>query len=491
MSQLVARSRAKNEAGAPATPPAPAKPTETPPAPVTGAPATPPTPPPEPAKLTDLLSKSLRFGTRGAPKPDPAAPVTPAVPATPATPAPDFAPPTAPVTQPVPAKKKAVKRAAPAVDPAAIASAAATAATEAAVRAMTRVAPPAPTPTDDLTDGDRRDYEIAEHLAKIDPRFKDAPKVILDQVRQADDYAQNWSTANPGKVFNPEDEEHDNFFAQMQRPWTDSEFRRAEVKLEARKEIEEMSRASDQRLSVVEEDSARRELAPAVDQHFSNAALQTAKMVGDDIHQALSTGGWDALHKKDPVMAKVLGTALQQMHPFVEAAIQIDDPRQRIRIDPNNPAHQQWNKVVQVGEAELVGQTNEQGQKFARRADWVRMTPAQQAGHWYLTADMMIQGAMEYAADEVKKISAEQTEYLKSLGYVRQEPAAAPVAGAANGTPATPTPAPAPTIGVPAGGNKPVSPTVGSGAKIDDTGGAPKTGDAALMQQISGILFRR
>jgi hypothetical protein len=36
-----------------------------------------------------------------------------------------------------------------------------------------------------------------------------------------------------------------------------------------------------------------------------------------------------------------------------------------------------------------------------------------------------------------------------------------------------------------------VSPTVGSGAKIDDKAGAPLTGDAALMQQISGILFKR
>jgi hypothetical protein len=143
--------------------------------------------------------------------------------------------------------------------------------------------------------------------------------------------------------------------------------------------------------------------------------------------------------------------------------------------------------VVSTGEARLVGQQSDDGRMFARRADYVRMNPSQQAAHWYLTTDMIIKGALEYAADQVKIVSQKQKERLKSLGFVRQEPAAAPAGGsvAPQGAANTHAPPPAPAA------DKPVSPTVGSGAKIDDTGGAAKSGEAALMQQISGILFRK
>lgn len=487
MSRLVSQSRNKNEAGATATPPAPPKAPETPP------PAAPPAPtppaPPEPPRLTDLLQKSLRFGSKGAPKtetPDPAA--------APATPPPPAAPPAAPTTTPPepPPKPKKPRKVAPApIDPAAIVTAATTAATEAAVRAVASTTPPAAKPQDNLTEEDRHDYEVAEFMAKSDPRYRDAPKIILEQVRTAEEYASRWEAANPGKAFDPKDDEHNEFYERQQRPWSDREFRKAEAKMENAEDNEARDAETNKRMAALEADNARLELGPRIEQSFGEATAEMAKLVGGEIHKTLTTGGWDALHQQDPVTAQVLAGALNEIHPFVEAAIQIDDPRQRIRLERNNPVHQQWASVVNTGEARLVGVQSEDGRMFAKRADYVRMKPEQAALHWYLTTEMIIQGAVEYAAEQVKTLSEKHKKRLESLGYVRQTAPPAVPSGGGNGTPATPPPPNPPPMGVPTGGEKPVSPTVGSGAKIDDTGGAPRSGETALIKEITNILFRR
>lgn len=484
MTQVVNRSRARHAEDAkkgaddtPATPPTTPKTPETPP------PGAPGTPPAAPAKLTDLLGNALRFGSKGAPKP----PETPA--GTPPAPAP--APVTPPVepAAPAPAPRKVAKsKKAPVIDHGAIAREAATAATEAAMRTMAAAAPPAaPSAIDNLSADDKRDYEVALHLAKIDPRFPDAPKVILEQVQRAEDYAARWEAANPGKAFNPQDEEHNEFYSAMGRPWSDADFDDARVDMRAEKKLEKHRIETDARISDGASDLARVQLAPVVEQQFGNATVALAKLVGDDVHQAITTGGWDGLHAKDPVLAQVLGETLNRLHPFIEAAIEIDDSGNRIRINPQNPAHAQWNQVVTQGEQTLVGRVLDDGRVFARRADYALMSPAKQAQHWFLTRDMIIQGALDYAGKQVKTVTEEQKNRLAAMGFVRKD--GAPAAPAAPSP--TPSPTPAPTPAPAPAPDKPTSPTVGSGAKIDDAAGAAKTKEGALMQQISGILFKK
>jgi hypothetical protein len=495
MTQVVNRSRDKHAADAkkgagdtPTTPPEPTKPAQTP---SSGASPTPPAAPEgkktDPPKLTDLLGNALRFGSKGAPKPPETTPATPPV----APPDPTQAA-AAPKAEPAPppAPKKAPKggKKAPVVDAGAIAREAATAATEAALRTVHAQAPAvAPSALDNLTADDKRDYEVALHLAKIDPRYPDAPKVILEQVQRAEDYAARWEAANPGKAFDPQDEEHNEFYAALQRPWSDADFDDARVDMRAEKKLEKFRAEQNENMSKAQGDVARVELAPVVEEHFAVATMALAKLAGDDVHAAITSGGWDGLHKHDPVLAQVLGATLQQLHPFIEAAVQIDDPRARIRLDPKNPAHQQWNEVVRTGENSLIGSTLEDGRVFARRADYAKMTPAQQSQHWFLTRDMIIQGALDYAGNQVKAVTEEQKKRLEAMGFVRQgASAAAPAA-----PPATPTTPATPPTPPPPAPEKPTSPTVGTGAKIDDTAGGAKTKEGALMQQISGILFKK
>lgn len=487
MSRLVAKSKEKlDKVMSRGTEPA----AEPPAAPQTP-PATPPPPAPpasaeQPQKLTKLFGKALRFTDKPAPgaqTPPAAQPPAPTAPAAPAEP--PAAP--APAAQPETKTKKGAKKVQPGpIDAVALAREAATAATQAALATVQKPNEPAD-PTAEMTTQDKRDYETALHLAKIDPRYKDAPRIILEHVRMAEDYASNWERANPGKVFDAVDEEHNEFYAKLARPWTPEEFidARADMLAEAKLEARDRKRNEETKVELdsVKEGQGRVELAPVVDQHFANVAMALAQQVDPALHAAISTKGFEGLSEVDPVTAEVMGVTLQQMHPFIEAAIQLDDPHGRFKLNLKKPAHQQWNQVVMQGENNLVGMQLEDGRIFAKRADYAKMSQAEQAQHWFLTTEMIIEGAVEYAAGQVKTVSAQHKERLEKMGFTRGTPKTPP----ASVTPATPPPAAPPAAPPAPAADKPVSPTVGSGAKIDQPGGNAATTEGKIIQFFSKV----
>lgn len=480
MAKLISKRSAKP----PKTDDAPPKPAEKPPKPEeNGAPpaAVPPTAG-EPT-LTDLIGKALRFTPKAAAKPAETPPAAPG-----ATPKPDE-PPAAPPPAAVPDKKAAASRRKPpqpAIDQTAIATAAATAATEAVLTATAKKVPETPSVLETLREDDRREYAIAEHLAKTNPKYKDAPQIVLEHVNRSEEYASKWEADHPGESFDPNDEEHDKFFATLHCPWSDSEFRNAEIDFVAEAKAKKIIGEQESRFEDLAQDNARLELSPAVDRTVSQAGGTLAKLVDDEAHKALASGGYDAMHALDPVIAEVVAESLSRLEPFIKAAIEIDDPRGRIKINGKDPAHEQWSRVVTVGEAKCAGTLDEHGRPFAKRSDYVRMSEEQRRAHWFLSSEMIIQGALEYAAEEAKKIIAVQKKRLQELGYERKTGSAKPAsAPAATNTPAPPTP-----VGVPTAVPKPVSPSAGSGPKIDASGDPPRTGGAALLDEMSKILFR-
>lgn len=470
-SKVVARSKAKHEKG-PKTP-------DTPPS---DTPQTPPKPADSPApKLNSLIGKALKMRPDEASKPaDP--PATP--PADPPAGTPPADPPAEPSpTDPPAGKKGGKKKITPEIDPVTIAREAATAATKAALSTLPKPEPkPEEDPLANFTDDDRHDYEVAKHLATIDPRFKDAPQILVNNLKRAEEYANRWEAANPGKEFDPADSEHDEFFSGISTPWTTAQFQKAAIDLAAEKKLEKHERRNDERIREIEATTARSELKPVVEQRFETTTMAIAKSLGDDVAKAIETSGFSGLDDHDPILGQVLGATLQQLHPFIEAAVHIDDPR--IGLNPKDPMHQQWSLVVQQGEAAAVGVRDESGRMFARRADYRNMSPEERAKHWYLTTDHIIQGALEYAADQVQKVTEAQKKQLEKLGFKREKKAP-------SGTQATPPPSAASATPPASTATKPVSPSAGGGAKIDAAAEAPKSPEGKLMQQISGILFRR
>lgn len=399
-----------------------------------------------------------------------------------------------------PAETKTIvskKKSAPApIDQAKVTADAATAAATAVVAAMRsdkKADEPAPVSVEDsMNEVDRREYTVAKFLGENNPKYKGAEKVILEHIKKTEEYATRWENANPGKIFDANHEDHNDFYEALKKPWSDEEFRDAEIdyKVEKRLGAREKQSSDEQRteLTRLTEDTTRIELNPTIDRTFADAAGELSKAMGDEVHNLIMKEGFEKLQESDPVTASVLTNVLGPLRPVIETIIQLDDPRQRIKFDASNPEHMRWRDIVLKGEKLCAGREDENGRMFATRAAYEKMRPADRQNHWYLTKEHIIAGVVDFAtktaAETVKIQKAEIAKAAEAMGYVKKDAAQSKtqVSKAKDQEKQTES-APAST--------KPQSPSVGSGAKIDETGIQHKTRKGETINFFAKELFRR
>jgi len=378
------------------------------------------------------------------------------------------------------------------------AAAAASAAVTAAMPKVSTQQTKSESPEDSLQDDYKRDYEIAKHLATIDARYKDAPQKILAEHARVEDYARRWEQANPGKVFDPAGEDHNEFYASIERPWSDDEFVDARADMIAERKAAQKVSKLEEKQKAIEEREAKRELSGAAAQTVNTVAMLLAKNVDETAHELIvkDPQGFAKLQDNDPITADALVEALNALAPRIETAVLVDDPQQRISFDhKNNRDHKEWLDYLYDKEAQYAGQADDRGRIFASRNEFVKLPPAQQARRWYLTADHLISEMVADKVIEVKdRIQKERERGKKvaaALGYVPKESKNGETTKEAQKSDVTKTTETKKEETTTTTDTKPVSPSVGSGAKIDTQGEGKKTPFDDLWGKTGKILFGR
>lgn len=450
-----------------------------------------PEPPSDPKKLSGLIGKALGF-RQDKPAEEPKEPEKPKEPEDKAVKEPEK-----PDQEPKKTIVKPKKAAAPTVPPvqapdlAKVAASAATAAVKAVLPEMKGQTQLQSRPEDVLTAGDLHEYEVAGFLAKTNPKYKDAQKIILDQAKKADAYATSWEASNNGKVFDPDDDEHDEFYAALKKPWSETEFHSAEMEMVAERATRKINEQYDRKIAELETENARSGLAGVVQQTITVAAGLLAKKVGPEIHEKIVKNTFEKFSEEDPLTAEALANAVGQLQPLIETAIQLDDPKARIKFNPDNEIHREWNRLMLEKEAQFAGAENDDGKKFATRADFSKMSAAERSKHWYLTTEHLIESLIDDTSETVKSTVEKEKERQKkialSLGFVPKEDLTKSKDksdASKNGkgskeddSKEIPT--------------KPASPASGGGAKVDDKSAGNPAGTHRLLETTAGILFRR
>ena len=353
---------------------------------------------------------------------------------------------------------------------------------------------PGPDPARDLRPDDAYEYEVAKFMAESDPRFKGADKSFLDSVRQSEKYAARWETQNPGKTFNPEDEEHEEFFSSVQRPYQPHELEQAKMEMVAQRVAEKRFSKREAELQKtidnLKKDSVQKDLAPKITGIMRSAAGVIAKAVDEEAFKTLSTGGFGKLKEEDPIMADVITAAINELSPTIEALVQLDDPKSPIEYDENNPTHVEIFKFLAEKEQEYEGSVID-GRTCVTREDYRNMTPSQRSRSFFLTTDNLIAELVAIGAERVgKQVEAGKAHLEKlaaRLGYVKQPSSngageSAQVTSKPNTLPSDP---PKPAV------EKPVSPAAVSGAKVGDKATTPKGGYEETFDKAVNILFGR
>ena len=375
---------------------------------------------------------------------------------------------------------------------------AAAAAAEAATKAVSKLAPRSeappppktPDPKDGLTPAERRQFEVYQELESWKPdQYKGVTSKYLKSLTETQDYVKTWSKENPGTKFNPNDEQHNEFFERVEPPVDEDDWDDAKANLRARAISEQAVKPLNEKLHQMEQDRAKAMLEPFVEQK----TLEGVKMFLNEFDPELAAeivkpDGLKALTEKDPITVGILNHAATTVGSLAAEIVRLHDPNAGIQFDPRNPAHKEIADFILSQEDRIsklpANDRMRDGKRFIGRLAYRNLPPDDKPAYWFLDQDDITYLLAQKYALGAKKIRDEAVEKFNAtaekLGYKKID-GAKPGTNAGAARSAQPAKASATTPSPEAVSRTTVTTAVG-------TPGKPAPGEAEV---ILGSLFKR
>lgn len=336
-------------------------------------------------------------------------------------------------------QKKPSRRRRPEIDPTALAETVAASATKAAVEAMQSQRREDAKPTKEapieLPEEFKEDEEIYNELAARDPKkYGDIKKRLAEAHRKEQEYIAKWQEDHPDEDFDPDAQEHENFFTRNEVSVSKGDLRAAErsvirrqVSEEAKEEIKKVSQP-------IEESRTRSELAPVVQGHVDSVLLSAIKEIDPSYEEyTTSREKLNELGQKDPLLEDVLMEVLPQASKMIEETYLIGSGK--VEFNPKKPMHSQFKDTVEDMEQRItslpprdrvfVGQDGVP-RIFATWSQYESMSPQERSRHWVLTpsdiAGFIEKTAIEEAKTRYSKTKDKLKRYFGDQGAASKIP---------------------------------------------------------------------
>jgi hypothetical protein len=365
----------------------------------------------------------------GKPEPKPEAEKPAAKPTKPAAakPAPKTAP-KKPSAKPTPALA-----AAPAVDVTELATAVGK---SVAAEVLAARQPEKPVIGDDLaglTEEERERIPVLEKMELMLPnRYKGLKDKFIANSKAINEYATKWELENPGKVYDPEDAEHNDFYKKHNLEWNDADETRAAAKLIAEQEVAAVTKSTQDELETLRAKDRAREQAPAILTESRTADKKVWDTIGGDFAKVIKADGTidteavKQIEESDPVAAEIAFPQVANLNAHFQELIRLE--RGLTRLDKANPMHNFILKFAVAQENAILAlpkdkQADATGKKYAKSVDFQNMTPDQRSKHWTLgAAELNRMMAAEFGAGIKKQIDVEKARIERlsaKMGFVK------------------------------------------------------------------------
>lgn len=311
------------------------------------------------------------------------------------------------------AKPKRVKK--PAVDKSAAALEKAAGALETAATAIAASATKTDKKEDKKVDDEvpearREDLAVFTELESMGEKFAGKRAEYVKFAKKEDTYIKGWLADNPGKEFDPESDDHTDFYEANEPEVSERDIRRAEIRLEAKPLAEQMatekSKGIQDRLEQFESADKIRETAPKIQENIGIAFGAALSAMSPDILKLVGEKGHEALKESDPEAAAVMEEIGPRIVGAIDASVKLFAMDGK-GFDSNNELHQEvattaLNMEKEFAEYDIAQLTQPDGKTFVTRHAWNQMTPQQREKHWIVGAQEVNMALTAKYADKVK-----------------------------------------------------------------------------------------
>ena len=355
---------------------------------------------------------------------------------------------------------------------------AATAAATAAVKAMAPREEKAKEEQVELPKDIQKQLDAFKELESRE-EYKGITKQVVDFKKKGgveDQYIRQWKKSNPGKPYDPEDDDHTEFYEEND-PTT--KFESLADDLESAKETL-IERRVEQRvesrlkpkIDEQRDEARRKELEPQIAQTRDSAIFSAVEAISPELAKTLREKGGEAVGDEDPMAFQVVEDVVPKYLPVIEEAARLFSGVSAVA--KSGPSQEQSRVIESLNELNDYIAAQDQSvrvralqtnrgtvyQRFVPFGEFHQLPPEQQAKSWTVTGDDVIAWIQAKQNNEIKaRYDRLTTAASKRFGGKPGQESAKPNGQQAQGKAAsTATSSPSPSIGsgapapVPAGG---------------------------------------
>lgn len=260
-----------------------------------------------------------------------------------------------------------------------------------------------PKPT--LSKSDEKMVARLRKLEEINPNYKGSADNYLKFKEAERQYQSKWEAAHPDEEFDPSDDAHSKWYEKNEPSIDEDDFEEAKEALIR----EQAEKAAEERF--------RKELEPVKRKQAEESAIAKAAL---KIEKTLQTIGRNAaaaidpklgelkdlskIGEEDPIAAEILTDTASRWMPIAQGASLLYSGHP---ADQNNPVFQAVGELVSTLETQ-ISQLDEDmqvrnGKQFATIAEYAKMSPREQARHWYVGEDELVEFVDKRMAFEAKQ----------------------------------------------------------------------------------------
>lgn len=363
---------------------------------------------------------------------------------------------------------------------------------------------PEPEPEPELTDADRDDAEVLRYLERTDPKnYAGKREEFIGYTTKHYAYQQEWLKNNPDKDFDPNDEEHEKWYAENTPNIDTDSLDKARVDMRVEEKFEERERPRREAAAAQAAfEKKLPELGQTVDRHVIALVNGVDPKLGENLKDAegkpsLNKEAVAKLDQADPIAKAILDrVASDELEPVILELEKTAIPELKFRLDPQRfPLHKvitdfvgQQERNLMDGPADARDMDGKQFltvNEYAARANEARgnqrVLADLDANYWTLSLDMVEELWTDRCAKVARaRIADEDQRAQKKYGPAK-------TAGA---KPAPqPTPKPTPPGPMPAG-FKPRPPVMKGQADVVATKVPGATAPKSYGQEAAAVHFK-
>jgi hypothetical protein len=285
-----------------------------------------------------------------------------------------------------------------------VVTAAATQAAVAAVNAMNRNQPAPVVPEPELPKDIQRKLETYRELEAVDPKYKGLAEKVVEFSKTGgieDQYIAAWKKDNPGKKFDHEAEEHEEFYSANAPNYDEDDFEVAREAVITRRVEQKVTQSLAPERERLEQAKRTEQIAPEIDLAKNRVLAGALEIIDPELLKAAQEKGDAGVSEINPLALQVVEEVAGEFDPIIEVTANLFG--RVTKFEDSNPLHAQVHDVADKLESAISGIDPDQSlkpvvkggkvigyQKFTTHAEWRQMTPAQRQQHWVIGKDEVL-----------------------------------------------------------------------------------------------------